>query len=131
MKYINTILIIFILFIVLNQQSISQSEIKSNITNKNLRNTVFNYNTQRVEPYTRIGVLYKNDSNIILSLYGRRTHVRSNTWNYYTLTEDNIKIELQIKNRQCIRKTGCKELYNGDTIHIPEYNGLFTVNMYL
>jgi len=130
MKHINTILILIILFVILNKTISSKSEDK----NKNIiQKPFFNYNTQRIEPFTRIGVLYKNDSNIILPLYGRRTHVRSNTWNYYTITNDEskIKIELKIKDRQCLRKTGCKELYNGDTLHIPEYNGVFTVNMYI
>ena len=133
MKYTNTILILLVVIIILlqNQQSNSINNESHDIIVK--KRPLFNYNTQRVEPFTRIGVLYKNDSNVILSLYGRRTHVRSNTWNYYTITNDEskIKIELNIKDRQCLRKTGCKELYNGDTVYIPEYNGVFTVNMYL
>ena len=132
MKYIDTISIfLFIIIIILLQNTEATSTNKSSPINMN--KSLFNYNTQRIEPFTRIGVLYKNDSNVILPLYGRRTHVRSNTWNYYTITNDEskIKIELKIKDRQCLRKTGCKELYNGDTLHIPEYNGVFTVNMYL
>ena len=132
MKYTNTILIFLILIILLqNQKPTTVSNESSDIIVH--KRPLFNHNTQRVEPFTRIGVLYKNDSNVILPLYGRRTHVRSNTWNYYTITNDEsrIKIELKIKDRQCLRKTGCKELYNGDKIHIPEYNGVFTVNMYL
>ena len=132
MKYINTntILIFLILIIILLQNTNKDSGSKESVINTK---SFFNYNTQRVEPFTRIGVLYKNDSNIILPLYGRRTHVRSNTWNYYTITNDEskIKIELKIKDRECLRKTGCKELYNGDSVHIPEYNGVFIVNMYL
>ena len=127
MKSFNTILIVIIFILVLMQfNNKEESEVQK-------RPRFFNYNTQRVEPFTRIGVLYKNDSNVILPLYGRRTHVRSNTWNYYTITNDEskIKIELKIKDRQCLRKTGCKELYNGDSVHIPEYNGVFTVNMNL
>tara|TARA_B110001469_G_C9302730_1_gene164476 strand:- start:17 stop:409 length:393 start_codon:yes stop_codon:yes gene_type:complete len=130
MKHINTILIVVVLIIILQQQY----ETKTVISTQKLKTRpLFNFNTQRVEPFTRIGVLYKNESNVILPLYGRRTHVRSNMWNYYTITNDEskIKIELKIKDRQCLRKTGCKELYNGDTLHIPEYNGMFTVNMYL
>ena len=133
MKYTNTILILLVVIILLlqNQQSNAISNESRDIIVQ--KRPLFNYNTQRVEPFTRIGVLYKNDSNVILSLYGRRTHVRSNTWNYYTITNDEskIKIELNIKDRECLRKTGCKELYNGDTIYIPEYNGVFTVNMYI
>jgi len=132
MKYINTntILIFLILIIILLQNTNEKSVSKKSIVQKI---PLFNYNTQRVEPFTRMGVLYKNDSNVILPLYGRRTHARSNTWNYYTITNDEskIKIELKIKDRACLRKTGCKELYNGDNVHIPEYNGVFTINMYL
>ena len=135
MKYINTntILIVLILVIILLQNqptSISNDRSSSNII---VKRPLFNYNTQKVDPFTRIGVLYKNDSNIILPLYGRRTYVRSNTWNYYTVTNDEskIKIELKIKDKRCLRKIGCNELYNDDTVHIPEYNGVFTVNMYV
>ena len=132
MKYINTntVLIFLILVILLHNKQLNSD---NNEPPDTVPRPIFNYNTQRIEPFTRIGVLYKNDSNMILPLYGRRTHVRSNTWNYYTITNDEskIKIELEIKGRQCLRKTGCKELYNGDTVHIPEYNGVFTVNMYL
>ena len=126
----NTILIVLILLLLFLQNTNKESISKESVVHKR---PFFNYNTQRVEPFTRIGVLYKNDSNDILPLYGRRTHVRSNTWNYYTITNDEskIKIELKIKDRQCLRKTGCKELFNGDSINIPEYNGIFTVNMYL
>lgn len=133
MNYINTILIVIILLIVLNQNQEKNGIYKQSSNVVIQRRPLFNYNTQRVEPFTRIGVLYKNDSNTILPLYGRRTHVRSNTWNYFTTTNDDskIKIELRIKDRECLRKTGCKELYNGDTVHIPEYNGLFTVNLYI
>ena len=131
MKYLNTnTILILLILIILLLQNYDPNTLDKETSNKR---PLFNYNTQRVEPFTRIGVLYKNDSNVILSLYGRRTHVRSNTWNYYTITNDEskIKIELKIKDRQCLRKTGCKELYNGDTVYIPEYNGVFTVNMYL
>lgn len=135
MKYINTntILIFIILIIILLQNHNQNTVPKESSDIMFQRKQMFNYNTQRVEPFTRIGVLYKNDSNVILPLYGRRTYVRSNTWNYYTITNDEskIKIELKIKDRQCLRKTGCKELYNGDNINIPEYNGVFTVNLYL
>lgn len=124
-------LISFLLFIIIVQYSNPQT----NVTNEKTKQRIpyFNYNTQRVEPFTRIGVLYKENSATILPLYGRRTHVRSNTWNYYTETNDEnrIRIELNIKNRQCLRNTGCKELYNGDAINIPEYNGVFTVKLYL
>jgi len=107
---------------------------KNQTQNRIIQNVPYlNYNTQRVPPFRQVGVLYKNESSLILPLYGRQTHVRSNTWNYYTTTEgDNpLQIEISIKERECLRKNGCKELYTDDSIFIPEYNGLFNVKMYL
>ena len=130
MKKINTNIILIFLILIIILLQLKQTTSSNNLL---VKRPLFNYNTQKVEPFTRIGVLYKNDSNDILPLYGRRTYIRSNLWNYYTVTNDEskIKIEITIKNKQCLRNTGCKELYNGDTVHIPEYNGVFTVNMYL
>lgn len=132
---LNTLLIILVILFIGFKQF--QEKINSIVPIETIRvkkqNQYFNYNTQRVEPFIRIGVLYKENSNIILPLYGRRTYVRSSTWNYYTVTNDDsrIQIELEIKDRECLRKTGCKELYSGDTVMIPEYNGVFTVKIYI
>jgi len=91
-----------------------------------------NLNTQNVYPFRQLGVLYKKDDNLIIPLYGRQTHIRSHTWNYYTKTNDdiNLKLEIQLNNRSCLDKVGCKELYTNDTLYIPEYNSLFTVKLY-
>ena len=125
-NYILIAIVIFFVFNYKNTHSINNSSFKKESI------PLFNFNTQHIEPFTQIGLLYKNDDNLILPLYGRRTHVRSNTWNYYTVTNDNIqiKVELNIENRQCLDKIGCKEMYTDDTVYISEYNGLFTVKLY-
>ena len=126
-------LIAFLLIIIIFQQSDDNGIKHYNKKQQENKLQYLNYNTQRIEPFTRIGLLYKDNSSTILPLYGRRTHIRSNTWNYYTETNDDnrIQIEINIKNRQCIRNTGCKELYNGDIVNIPEYNSIFIVKLYL
>lgn len=134
MKLTNThLLLVIIGLLIINMKP--QSKTKKNRVNKSSIKTIpyFNHNTQRVEPFTRVGLLYKNESNVILPLYGRRTHVRSNTWNYYTVTNDDnkIPIEMKLDNRECLRKTGCKELNSGDPVYIPEYNGMFTSKLYI
>ena len=133
---VNTILI-FIVIIVLLFRNTSPSEPKTTVYHvqnqtKPKRYPMFNYNTQRVAAFTQIGILYKHDSNLILPLYGRRTYARSNTWNYYTSTNDDyrIRLELNINNRDCSEKTGCKELYTDDSVYIPEYSSMFKVKIY-
>ena len=131
---LNTILLSIIIVVLLTKQFQQPGPIQQRPGTVLRRRAVpmFNYNTQRVAPFTQIGILYKNDSNTILPLYGRRTHVRSNTWNYYTSTNDDnrIKLELNIKDRDCLDKVGCKELYTGDSLFIPEYSSVFTVKIY-
>lgn len=134
---LNTILLIGLFALVLYRQSpvvYSQQSSQKPQHISNLKDIpYFNYNTQRVAPFRQIGVLYKVDSNVILPLYGRRTHVRSNTWNYYTTTggDSPIQLELSVQDRECLRKTGCKELFTDDSVFIPEYSGVFTVKMYI
>ena len=93
---------------------------------------MFNYNTQRVEPFSIIGTLYKLDGDIVLPLYGRETHVRSTRWNYYTYTDSHnkIRINLTLNGDECMDKRGCKELFDDDVIHIPELNSKFKVSLY-
>ena len=88
-------------------------------------------NTQAVDHYQQIGLLY--DGHTTLPLLGRRVHSGSNKWNYYSLTNDNIalKIPLQKNGRGCMERNGCDELYEDDSIIIPEYNqSKFKIKMY-
>jgi hypothetical protein len=90
-----------------------------------------NVNTQAVDHYQQIGLLY--DGHTTLPLLGRRIHSGSTKWNYYTLTNDNIalKIPLSKNGRGCMEQNGCDELYEEDSIIIPEYNNSkFKIKMY-
>jgi hypothetical protein len=125
---INTFLLVALIFVIL-----FKSEDKAVDTPVDNSIPYFNHNTQRVMPYRQIGVLYKDDGNVIIPLYGRRTHVRSNTWNYYTVTDTNtpIQIGLSINDRECMNNIGCKELYSEDSLYIPEYNSVFNVKLHV
>jgi hypothetical protein len=64
---------------------------------------------------------------------GRRVYSGSNKWNYYTLTNDNIamKVPLSKNGRDCTEQYGCEEMYEEDTIIIPEYNNSkFKIKIY-
>jgi len=92
----------------------------------------------------QIGALYKQDSSdetikigdnnepVILPLFGMPTHNGSNKWMYYTTTDkfNQVKLPITNKNRQCNLEHGCDELYDGDIVTIPAYNGNFKVNKY-
>tara|TARA_B110000114_G_C15054703_1_gene382738 strand:- start:255 stop:989 length:735 start_codon:yes stop_codon:yes gene_type:complete len=92
----------------------------------------------------QVGALYKqnlsddssnignNNEPVILPLFGRETYNGSNKWMYYTTTDKNnqVKIPISNKSKECNSEYGCEELYDGDNISIPAYNGDFKVNKY-
>jgi hypothetical protein len=92
----------------------------------------------------QIGALYKqgasdstikigdNNEPVILPLFGMPTYNGSNKWMYYTATDkfNQVKLPITNKNRECNLDQGCEELYDGDIVTIPAYNGNFKVNKY-
>jgi hypothetical protein len=94
--------------------------------------------------YQQLGILYKEDiqdsnkppgnntDSPILPLFGKQTYGSSSQWNYYTASDSNhqIKIPLEISGKNCTDDLGCAEIYDGDTITIPSYNGTFKATIY-
>ena len=94
--------------------------------------------------YQQLGILHKEDiqdsdkapgnntDNPVLPLFGKRTYGNSNQWNYYTASDSNhqIKIPLTIDGKNCTDDLGCKELYDGDSVDLPQYNGTFKATIY-
>uniref|UniRef100_A0A6C0CVG7 Uncharacterized protein n=1 Tax=viral metagenome TaxID=1070528 RepID=A0A6C0CVG7_9ZZZZ len=92
-----------------------------------------NIPTRGMEEYRQLGILTSlSDSKIVIPLYGRRTYVRSQHWNYYTLTNgyQSIQISVSNKNKDCSEEYGCDEIYSDDLIYIPAYNENFRALMY-
>ena len=83
-----------------------------------------NIRTQGTLPnYQQVGFLYNISNSIRLPLFGRPDYRGSDIWEYYIKdnTDNNdIKIPLSKNN----------ELYNGDVIDIPSYNGDFIAEIY-
>ena len=46
---------------------------------------------------------------------------------YARVSSRNQSLDRQIDN---LTKQGCEEIYEGDTISVPPYNGVFKVNIY-
>ena len=93
--------------------------------------------------FQQIGMLYKegidnkdssvgNNENNILPLYGKPLYSNSSKWLYYTSSDkfNSIKIPINHNNKDCSDEYGCNEIYDGDTINVPAYNGNFKVNIY-
>ena len=92
----------------------------------------------------QVGALYKQESTdgtmkigdnnepVILPLFGMPTHNGSNKWTYYTATDkfNQVKLPITNKSKECSLEYGCDELYEGDIITVPAYNGNFKVNKY-
>ena len=94
--------------------------------------------------YQQVGMLYKDtvdsetktigsgNETTLLALYGRPTYPGSNRWSYYTSSDKyhQIKIPFSNNGKECNSQHGCAELYDGDQITLPAYNGVFKVNIY-
>jgi hypothetical protein len=83
--------------------------------------------------YRQIGILTRlGNKEMILPLLGRPLITNRNKWNFYTLSETNNLLKLQInhKGRNCMSQTGCDDLYTGDTVSVDGYNDSFKVTAY-
>ena len=87
------------------------------------------YKTEVANPDTPIG---NNTDPTILPLFGRPLYNGSRKWTYYTSTDkvNMIKLPLTVGGRKCDQDYGCDEIYSGDMIEIPPYNGKFKVEIY-
>lgn len=87
----------------------------------------FNSSYRQVGILTRIG-----DKETILPLLGRPLITNRDKWNFYTLSETNNLLKLQIshKGRNCMSQNGCDDLYTGDTVKVDGHNDSFKVTTY-
>ena len=85
-----------------------------------------NMHSQRVDAFKQVGTLYSDA--VILPLYGRQTYRGSNRWNYYTVTNDDMRIQLPLQD--CMDQNGCKELFSDDGLFIEEFGTEFKVKIY-
>ena len=83
--------------------------------------------------YRQLGLLKPvNGSKNILPLMGRPLLVNRDTWQYYTMSDQNNSIKLPIlkKGRSCTGEYGCDSLYSGDVVLVEGYDQRFRVSLY-
>jgi hypothetical protein len=94
-------------------------------------------------PYQQVGSIHKttninqdgvspgsNTETYVLPLFGKPTYNGSNHWNYYTVTNNNVKIPISVNNTDCTDERGCNELEENATLNLEELNGEFKVKKY-
>ena len=81
--------------------------------------------------YSQVGILTRmNGEEIILPLMGRPLFSSRDKWQYYTLSERNIKLPVVNKGKSCTCSYGCDNLYNGDSVYVEGYKDAFNVTIY-
>ena len=68
------------------------------------------------ESFQSVGVINVNDQ--MLPLYGRRTKIGGDRWNYYTRTDtyNPVPLPVTFQKRNCMEGIGCSEMMSGETI---------------
>lgn len=93
-------------------------------------------NSQNPIDYQQVGILTSNETDkepVVLPLFGRKVHGRSDRWQYYTATDKNnmMRVPLKVGSRECEDDVGCQEIYTGDKLTVDIYQGReFTATVY-
>ena len=99
-----------------------------------IRGIPINIATQSVDTnYRQVGILTRiNGPETILPLMGRPLIAGRDTWNFYTMSDQNnmVKLPITFKNKNCSGEYGCDNIFNGDTVYVEGYNDAFRVTMY-
>jgi len=93
-----------------------------------------NIKTQgRNTSYTQSGLLTRiNGPETLLPLMSNPVIAGRDTYNYYTVSDQNnsIKLPISVNGKSCTGEHGCGGLSNGDTVYVEGYNDAFKVTMY-
>lgn len=97
-----------------------------------IRGIPINIQTNAVDTtYRQVGILTRNNSSeMILPLMGKPLFTSRDKWNFYTISDKNIKLPVTFKNKSCTNEYGCDNVYNGDNVYVDGLNDTFKVTMY-
>ncbi len=83
-------------------------------------------------PYQQVGYL-QAEGEKILPLFGRQVYPGSHKWTYYTSTDqyNQIKVPVEINNKNCTGEYGCDEISDDSEVFVPAYpNRSFKATIY-
>tara|TARA_B100000131_G_C17925725_1_gene536195 strand:+ start:274 stop:819 length:546 start_codon:yes stop_codon:yes gene_type:complete len=83
------------------------------------------------QSYSQIGILSRTTAeDVIMPLFGRNIHNGRDKWQYYTLTEHNVRLPISVSGKSCTNEYGCDSVGNGDYVYVEGYNDAFKVTIY-
>ena len=83
------------------------------------------------ETYRQIGILSRTtNQEVIMPLFGRNLNAGRDKWQYYTVTEHNVRLPISLGGKSCTSEYGCDSVNNGDVVYVEGYNDAFTVTIY-
>jgi len=81
--------------------------------------------------YRQMGILTPlSYPNRILPLMGRPLFTNRDKWQFYTFSDNNIKLPMRFQGKSCTNEYGCNNLYNNDIVYVEGYNKGFKVTTY-
>ena len=81
--------------------------------------------------YRQVGILTPlNYPNRILPLMGRPLFTNRDKWQFYTFSDNNIKLPMVYQGKSCTNEYGCNNLYNNDMVYVEGYKEGFKVTTY-
>ena len=91
-----------------------------------------NVSTSAVDTaYRQVGILKRmNGQEMLLPLMGRPLFTNRDKWQFYTLSENNIKLPITFKQKSCTSEYGCDNIYTGDTVYVDGIDAVFKATMY-
>ena len=91
-----------------------------------------NIKTQSVDSdFRQIGLLTSTKTDaLILPLLGRPLITHRDSWQYYALSERNLKLPVISKNKNCTTRLGCESLSDGCIVRVNGYSDDFKVSIY-
>jgi hypothetical protein len=92
-----------------------------------------NIPTQSIsKEYTQLGILSSNK--VVLPLLGRRTIIRRDKWQYYTISggDRNLqtKLPIKVKGRNASSENGVDEIYTNDEVYVEGLKEIFIATIY-
>ncbi len=134
-------ILIYIMMNMTPKKEIQYIHIQQPVSSENKENKDVSVYPKKLPDYDnnefqQIGILSANEADkepIILPLFAKRLRNNRDIWQYYTATDKNNMMRLPIVhyNMKCDDDIGCKEIYDGDKLHIEIYQGrIFTATIY-